>query len=115
MYLWLLKWRCPTYVRLHQTEKGSQEYAVFADEASFSLEKSDKMLDFNKVCEEIERRTEIIAGNSKNVSRVEICIDIYSPNYPGLYPNNINCRWHIKAEKEFGIELQIKESELEEK
>ena len=84
MYLRLLMLRCPTYVRLHQTEGGSQEYAVFAEETSFSLEQSGKMLDFNKVCKEIERRTEIIAGNSKNVSPVEICIDIYSPNYPDL-------------------------------
>ena len=84
MYLRLLMLRCPTYVRLHQTEGGSQEYAVFAEETRFSLEQSGKMLDFNKVCKEIERRTEIIAGNSKNVGPVEICIDIYSPNYPDL-------------------------------
>ena len=41
--------------------------------------------------------------------------DIYSPNYPDFYPNNINCRWHIKVEKDFGIELQMKGDELEEK
>ena len=76
--------RCPTYIRLHQTEKGSPEYAVFAKEDSFSLEQSDKISDFSKVCKEIERRTQIIAGNSKSVSNVEICIDIYSPNYPDL-------------------------------
>ena len=42
------------------------------------------MPDFSRVCKEIERRTQIIAGNTKNVSNVEICIDIYSPNYPDL-------------------------------
>ena len=41
--------------------------------------------------------------------------DIYSPNYPDPYPNNIICRWHIKVEKNFGIELQINRAELEEK
>ena len=76
--------RCPTYVRLHQTEKGCQEYAVFTKEENFGLEQSEKILDFAEVCKEIERRTQIIAGNSKSVSKVEICIDFYSPNYPDL-------------------------------
>ena len=63
---------------------GSKEYAVFAKEESYNLEESEKIHDFSKVCKEIERRTEKIAGNTKNVSNVEICIDIYSPNYPDL-------------------------------
>ena len=57
---------------------------MFTKEDSFGLEQSEKMLEFFKVCKEIERRTQVIAGNSKGVSNVEICIDIYSPNYPDL-------------------------------
>ena len=71
-------------MRLHQTEKGSQEYAVFAKQDDDSLTQSEKMTNFSKVCQEIERRTQIIAGSSKGISNIEICIDIYSPNYPDL-------------------------------
>ena len=41
--------------------------------------------------------------------------DIYSPNFPENYPNNMNCHWHIKADHGFRIELQIEGHELEEK
>lgn len=40
---------------------------------------------------------------------------IYSPGYPNGYPENLNCKWHIKADDGYRMELQIKESELEEK
>lgn len=40
---------------------------------------------------------------------------ITSPNYPHTYPNNLNCRWHIKANEGYRIELHIEGGALEEK
>ena len=42
------------------------------------------MTDFTRVSKEIEKRTEKRVGNTKNISNDEICLDIYSPNYPDL-------------------------------
>ena len=41
--------------------------------------------------------------------------DIHSPNFPETYPNNLDCKWHIKADNDLRIELQLKGQELEEK
>lgn len=56
---------------------------MFPKEEAYHLEE-ENMTDFTKVCKEIERRTEKRVGNSKNISHDEICLDIYSPNYPDL-------------------------------
>ena len=40
---------------------------------------------------------------------------ISSPNYPENYGNNLYCKWHIKADAGYQIELEIKGGELEEK
>ena len=41
--------------------------------------------------------------------------DIHTPNFPEDYPNNLNCKWHIKADDGYQIELHIKGYELEKK
>ena len=39
--------------------------------------------------------------------------DIHSPEFPEYYPSNLNCKWHIKADDGYQIELHIKGYELE--
>ena len=59
----------------------------------------------------------LACGNSgtKMIITPSNITDIYSPNFPGTYPNSLNCIWHVKTGKGFRIELQIKGQELEEK
>ena len=37
---------------------------------------------------------------------------ILSPNYPGHYPNNADCRWHIHASPGYAIQLSFKALQL---
>ena len=39
--------------------------------------------------------------------------DISSPQYPGSYPNNLDCTWHIISEHDKRIELSLKGYEIE--
>ena len=40
--------------------------------------------------------------------------NLFSPGYPSSYENNLNCTWHLSAEEGFGLELNLKEMEVEE-
>ena len=78
-----IKTRCPIHVRMHQTPELAveEEYAILRKDSSESNDK--KLQDFDEVCAEIERRTDK-RTDGKNVSKEEILLDIYSPNYPDL-------------------------------
>ena len=36
-----------------------------------------------------------------------------SPNYPGIYPNNLNCEWLIRAEEGLNVLLSFQGFDLE--
>ena len=36
-----------------------------------------------------------------------------SPNYPGIYPNNLNCEWLIRAEEGLSVSLTFQDFDLE--
>ena len=69
-------------MRMHQTRPGTEESASFKKDRFTDTEK--RFTDFTEVCTEIERRTEQRTNNSKNISREEIQLDIFSPHYPDL-------------------------------
>ena len=76
--------RCPLRVRLQQTKAGTEEYAIFDYRNELESGKEQKFTDFKEVSEEIDRRTEQRTNKSKNISKEEIHLDIFSPNYPDL-------------------------------
>jgi len=74
--------RCPLRVRLHQTDPKTDEYAIFDYKNGQETEK--RFTDFNEVSNEIDRRTEQKTSKTKNISKEEIHLDIFSPKYPDL-------------------------------
>jgi len=73
--------RCPLRVRIHQI-KDEEEYCIF-DYNNNESAPSHKYFDFEEVSKEIERRTESKTNKTKNISKEEIHLDIFSPNHPG--------------------------------
>ena len=39
---------------------------------------------------------------------------VTSPNYPGMYPNNVICSWLIVAEEDYSVRLTVISFDLEE-
>ena len=39
-------------------------------------------------------------------------MEMLSPNFPGRYPANVDCRWHIHAGPGYAIQLSFIEFEL---
>lgn len=78
-----IKTRCAIHVGMHQTTAGSKEYALFKPDSTEQAVK--EFTDFSEVCTEIERRTDNRTNNSKNISREENQLDIFSPTNPDLH------------------------------
>uniref|UniRef100_A0A7N0TGQ0 Dynamin N-terminal domain-containing protein n=1 Tax=Kalanchoe fedtschenkoi TaxID=63787 RepID=A0A7N0TGQ0_KALFE len=66
--------RRPLVLQLHQTDKGTTEYAEF-----LHMPKR-KFTEFAAVRKEIQDETDRITGKSKSISNVPIHLSIYSPN-----------------------------------
>jgi dynamin 1-like protein len=72
---------CPTnekkYRNEHKIGSDKEEWGVFKH-------KPDVFYDFNKIREEIEGQTNIIAGNNKGITNTPISLKIFSPKVVNL-------------------------------
>ena len=79
--------RCPLVLSLRRVDLSKQMgmQAAQASEAAteygeFLHKKGEKFYDFEQIRQEIERRTDEIAGDRKNISSKPISLTIYSPS-----------------------------------
>lgn len=69
--------RCPLILQLLHSEDGTKE-------ASFSHLEDKVFIDFFKVRDEIQNRTNVLAGCDKKIVDEPIYLTIYSPKVPNL-------------------------------
>ena len=79
--------RCPLVLSLRRVDLSKQmgmQAAQASEEATeygeFLHKKGEKFYDFAQIRQEIERRTDEIAGDRKNISSKPISLTIYSPS-----------------------------------
>ena len=77
-----MKTQTPIFVRMHQSPAGSEEKVVFRPDSNNQTEMA--LTDLNQVRAEIEKRTERMTRNSKNINKEAIQLDFYSPDYVDL-------------------------------
>lgn len=70
--------RCPLVLSLRRIDTSKKDNDA-RESAEFLHRKGEIFYDFNEVRKEIERRTDAIAGTSKNISSTTISLTIFSP------------------------------------
>eukprot|EP01016_Furgasonia_blochmanni_P003880 TRINITY_DN1151_c0_g1_i1.p1 TRINITY_DN1151_c0_g1~~TRINITY_DN1151_c0_g1_i1.p1 ORF type:complete len:735 (+),score=207.31 TRINITY_DN1151_c0_g1_i1:68-2272(+) len=70
--------RRPIVIQLHNTAKGSTEYAEFFHK------KGERIENFDHVIKEIERETEKVAGTNKGINPNPVYLKIFSPHVVDL-------------------------------